>query len=62
MTKATRVLEVEFLSCFLMGIGFGMIAEAENGLAACTGTVICAVSLCMMLCARSLRDTLGKLA
>jgi hypothetical protein len=53
--------EAEFLSCFLMGLGFGMLSETQSGLAACVAAVICAASLCLMLSARSLRSTMGDL-
>jgi hypothetical protein len=57
-----RVLEAEFQSCFLMGLGFGMIAETSNGIDACVGTLFCAASLCLMLSARSLRETMADIA
>ena len=57
--RTARVLEAEFLSCFLMGLGFGMLSQTQCGLAACVAAVICAASLCLMLSARSLRDTMG---
>jgi len=60
--RTARVREAEFLSCFLMGLGFGMIAETVNGIDACVGAVICAGSLCLMLSARSLRETMEGLA
>jgi F0F1-type ATP synthase assembly protein I len=60
--KTARVLEAEFMSCFLMGIGFGMIADAGNETPAIVGALICAASLCLMLSARSLRKTMGDVA
>jgi hypothetical protein len=60
--QAVRVLEAEFQSCFLMGLGFGMIAETSNGIDAFVGALFCAASLCLMLSARSLRETLADIA
>jgi hypothetical protein len=60
--RAARVLEAEFQSCFLMGLGFGMIAETSNGIDVCVGALFCAASLCLMLSARSLRETMADIA
>jgi hypothetical protein len=60
--RAARVLEAEFQSCFLMGLGFGMIAETTNGIDAFVGALFCAASLCLMLSARSLRETMADIA
>jgi hypothetical protein len=57
--QAGRLREAEFQSCFLMGLGFGMIAETRNGVDALVGALFCAASLCLMLSARSLRETMG---
>ena len=51
--------EIEFFACFLMGLGFGMISETPDRLASCTGALILAASLVMMLSARSLRESMG---
>jgi hypothetical protein len=59
--KTARVLEAEFLSCFLMGIGFGMIADAGDQIPAIVGALICATGLVLMLSARSLRQTMGNI-
>jgi hypothetical protein len=63
MTKAARTwCEVEFQSCFLMGLGFGMIAETRNALDLCVGALILAASLALMVSARQLRETIGDIA
>jgi len=63
MSKTARKFrEVEFQSCFLMGLGFGMIAETRNGLDACIAALILAASVALMVSARDLRETVGDVA
>jgi hypothetical protein len=59
---ARKWREAEFLSCFLMGLGFGMIAETSNGIDSCVAALILAASLAMMVSARDLRETIGDVA
>ena len=59
---ARKWREAEFLSCFLMGLGFGMISETPNRLDACIAVLILAASLALMMSARDLREKMGDIA
>jgi hypothetical protein len=54
--------ELEFQSCFFLGLGFGMISEMGNGLDAIVGALVCAASFTLMVSARSLRENVGDIA
>jgi hypothetical protein len=63
MTKTARKWrEAEFLACFLMGLGFGMLSETHNGFDACIAALMLAASLELMVSARDLRETIGDVA
>jgi hypothetical protein len=62
MNRSPRIWrEIEFQSCFLMGLGFGMISETRNEFDACVAALILAASLAIMVSARQLRQTMGDL-
>jgi hypothetical protein len=59
--SARKWREAEFLACFLMGLGFGMLAETRTELDAFVAVLICAASLALMVSARQLREMIGDL-
>jgi hypothetical protein len=63
MNRSARIWrEIEFQSCFLMGLGFGMISETRSGLDSCVAALILAASLALMVSARQLREMIGDVA